>query len=266
MPWRDAPPIPPKNVSGTESTSAHGQLTTKKVSARSTHVGSAATKSGEKIGGTSATATARYTTTGVYTRAKRLMKFSERDLLRLAFCTRSMILLAVDSPKPLVTRTRRSPVRFTQPDATSSPTPASRGTLSPVRATVSRLVWPSITTPSSAIFSPGRTTMTSPTATSPGSVATTSPSRSTYATSGRICISSRMERRELSSAMPSNSSPTWKKSITNTASANCGSPPGTKPMSSAPSVATDMRKSSSNGRRAATDSAASRRTPRPATR
>ena len=34
MPLREAPPIPPKNVSGTEMTRAHGQLTTKNVSAR----------------------------------------------------------------------------------------------------------------------------------------------------------------------------------------------------------------------------------------
>jgi hypothetical protein len=38
MPLRLAAPMPPKNVSGTEMTSAQGQDTTRKLSARSPHM------------------------------------------------------------------------------------------------------------------------------------------------------------------------------------------------------------------------------------
>ena len=182
-----------------------------------------------------------------------------------AFFTRSMILLAVDSPKALVTRRRRTPERFTHPEKTSWQSVTERGTDSPVMARVSRLEVPSITVPSRGTFSPGRTRMTSPTCTSLGSTTATSPLRSTLAVSGRMSRSSLIERWELPSAMPSKSSPTWKKSITKTASANWGSPPGTKPMSRAPMVAMDMRKSSSKGRPCARDSAASATTLPPAT-
>ena len=34
MPFRDAPPMPPKNVNGTEITSAQGQDTTRNINAR----------------------------------------------------------------------------------------------------------------------------------------------------------------------------------------------------------------------------------------
>ena len=57
--------------------------------------------------------------------------------------------------------------------------------------------------------------------------------------------------------MPSNSSPTWKNSMTNTASGNCVSAPGRKPMASAPSVATAMRKFSSSASPCTSASAAS---------
>ena len=177
----------------------------------------------------------------------------------------SMILLAVDSPKPLVTRRRSTPERFTQPEYAASPGLTERGTDSPVMARVSRLEVPSITVPSRGTFSPGFTRMISPTCTVLGSTTATLPLRSTFAVSGRMSRSSLIERLELPSAMPSKSSPTWKKSITKTASANWGSPPGTKPMSRAPMVAMDMRKSSSKAFPRATDSAASATTLPPAT-
>ena len=72
----------------------------------------------------------------------------------------------MDSPKGLVVRTRSTPVMLMQPEMTSSPASAWRGTDSPVRAAVSSCVVPSRMTPSMGTRSPGLTTMTSPTATS----------------------------------------------------------------------------------------------------
>ena len=153
---------------------------------------------------------------------------------------------------------------MTQPERIGSPIPASRGALSPVRATVFKEVAPSITVPSIGTFSPGFTTMISPTDTSSGLTVTTFPSRSTFAVSGRMSRSWEIARWLLPSAMPSNSSPTWKKSMTNTASANIGLPPGTKPMSRAPTVAMHMRKSSFRASPWARPSPASFKTSNPA--
>ncbi len=71
-------------------------------------------------------ARARNTTIGVYTLAKRVMKFSERDLWSLAFST------SPGSSRPWSLRTtcprepRMTPERLTQPEMTLSVTEASR--------------------------------------------------------------------------------------------------------------------------------------------
>ena len=114
-------------------------------------------------------------------RANRVMKFSVRAFLLLAFSTRSSILATVDSPKGLVTRTRISPLVLTQPEDISSPTPTSRGSASPVSATVFSALCPSTITPSSGTFSPALITISSPTCTSSGSTWISSPSRSMLA-------------------------------------------------------------------------------------
>ena len=57
--------MPAKNVSGTEMTSAHGQETTRNVSALLTHTGSASIYPSQKNGGMNARASATYTTIGV---------------------------------------------------------------------------------------------------------------------------------------------------------------------------------------------------------
>ena len=120
-------------------------------------------------GGITARSAAPITTTGVYTLAKRVMKFSARAFLALEFSIRFSILATVDSPKALVTCTRRAPLWLMQPLITSSPGSTSRGSDSPVSAAVSTVLRPSRTTPSSGIRSPGLITMTSPMATSSGS-------------------------------------------------------------------------------------------------
>ena len=128
------------------------------------------------------------------------MKVSLRDLFSADSSTSLIIFEAVESPNDLPTFTRSTPEMFMQPLSTSSPTPTSRGTLSPVNATVLRLDTPSVIVPSMGTFSPGRTTTVSPTATVLGSTAVTSPPRSTLATSGRMSMRSFIDRLLLSSA------------------------------------------------------------------
>ena len=185
------------------------------------------------------------------------MKLSLRLLLLAAFSTRSRILDTVDSANSFVVRTLSSPFRLTQPESISSPLFTLRGTLSPVSATVSRLDVPSITTPSMGTFSPGRITIISPTLTISGATLNISPSRSTFAVSGRISIRCDMDLRLRPSATSSNISPIWKKSITNTASGNWVSAPGMNPMASAPIVAMLIRKSSLSASPSSRPSAAS---------
>ena len=68
-------------------------------------------------------------------------------------------------PSPTrVARTSRAPEVLIVPPVTSSPTPTSTGTDSPVSRASSTALAPSTTTPSTAIFSPGRTAMRSPAA------------------------------------------------------------------------------------------------------
>ena len=165
MPLREAPPMPPKNVSGTLMTRAQGQDTTRNSKARYSQSGKTVAKCPESSGGSKARIRAAPTTTGVYTRAKRVMKASLLDLLLPAFSTSWIILATVLSPKLFVVFILMTPERLTQPEMTSSPTVMSRGRLSPVSATVFRADVPSSITPSSGTFSPGRTMMVSPTAT-----------------------------------------------------------------------------------------------------
>ena len=105
-----------------------------------------------------------------------------------------------------------------QPERASLPAETGRGTGSPVMAEVSSADTPESTTPSSGIRSPGRTAMTAPGWISAGSVSTNPASVFKWATSGQRSISSPIDRRDRATARCSNSSPTWKKSMTATAS------------------------------------------------
>ena len=178
-----APPNPAKKLSGMLITSAQGQLITRKVNARYTHISQ---PPGMPImrfitGGSMARANALQHTAGVYARANLDMKFSERDLCELEFSISSSILDTVDSPKALVVRTFSTPVRLMQPLIISSPAFTSRGRLSPVRAAVSREESPSMTSPSIGTFSPGCTTITLPTGIWSGSTCSREPSLSILA-------------------------------------------------------------------------------------
>ena len=78
-----------------------------------------------------------------------------------------------------VARTTSRPAAFTHPPVTASPGPTSAGTGSPVSIEVSTAELPETTTPSAAIFSPGRTVNCSPTASCLTGIRTSAPSRST---------------------------------------------------------------------------------------
>ena len=128
-------------------------------------------------------------------RANFVMKVSLRLLRSLAFSTRLIIFVAVDSPKVFVTLARSTPEMFTHPDTTLSPTVTSRGILSPVSATVLSADAPAVTTASSGTRSPGRISIVSPTSTLSGDTVVTSSPRTTLAVSGRMSMSCDMERR-----------------------------------------------------------------------
>ena len=107
------------------------------------------------------------------------------------FCTGAFVACAsrtsfamranVVSAPTRVARTTMRPFMFTVADVTESPTATSTGTLSPVTMLMSMLEAPSATTPSAAIFSPGRTTIMSPSRTTDAGIETSTPSRNTVA-------------------------------------------------------------------------------------
>ena len=92
----------------------------------------------------------------------------------------------------MVARTTSRPYVFTVAPATSSPARTSTGTGSPVSIERSTADSPSSTTPSVAIFSPGRTTKRSPTASASTLTTTSWPSRSTRASRAPSSSSARI--------------------------------------------------------------------------
>ena len=90
-----------------------------------------------------------------------------------------------------VARTVSSPPAFTVPPTTRSPRPTSTGTDSPVIMDVSTAEAPPSISPSVAIFSPGRTRKTSPTASAPMGTVCSAPPRSTVTSLAPISASAR---------------------------------------------------------------------------
>src|SRR5574344_1042511 len=176
IPSREAPPIPPKNERGTDTTSAHGHDTTRKTQALVSHTDQMLqSDTPRKTGGITARSTAAATTQGVYHLANLVIKFSTLAFFSDEFSTSSRIFDTVLSPNVLVVFTVITPVRLSVPDITLSDTDPSTGEASPVRAAVLTVVSPSITMPSSGIFSPGLTITVSPTATLSGGTRICSP-------------------------------------------------------------------------------------------
>ena len=122
-----------------------------------------------------ATARARATTIGVYTRAKRVMNLSILGFDAAAFSTASRILVTMDSSRTLSTHIVIRPVSLMQPDINCVPGSARTGTGSPVTGAVLTRVSPSRIVPSRGIKSPGRTSIVQPTSTFSGDITTISP-------------------------------------------------------------------------------------------
>ena len=80
-----------------------------------------------------------------------------------------------------VARNTMEPLLFRVPATTSSPRAFSTGMGSPVSMDSSTAVWPSTTSPSTGIFSPGRTRTRSPCSTCSIAMSTSSPSLTTRA-------------------------------------------------------------------------------------
>ncbi len=120
---------------------------------------------------------ARATTMGTNTADTRSARRCTGALPACASATRRAIWASWVSDPIRVARTTSRPPALTVAPTTSSPGPTSTGTGSPVSMLVSTADAPSSTTPSVAIFSPGRTTNRSPTARSLIGRRTSTPSR-----------------------------------------------------------------------------------------
>ena len=177
--------MPLKNPSGTDMTSAQGQETTRKMSARYTHV----CASPVMRDGMSASKTAATHTIGVYAFENRVIKRSDFAFFSCAFSTSSMMRAAADSPAIFVVSISITLSVLIAPAITSLPTNTRRGTASPVRADVSRNDFPCTTVPSIGMRSPGLTSMVSPTFTSSGDTSIILSPRFTNALSGLISMS-----------------------------------------------------------------------------
>ena len=101
-----------------------------------------------------------------------------------ASSTRRTIWASAVSAPTAVARRTMLPVRLIVAPMTVSPVVLSTGRLSPVSMLSSTAVAPSVTTPSTGTFSPGRTRTRSPTTTCSTGTSTSTPSRSTRAVFG----------------------------------------------------------------------------------
>ena len=120
-------------------------------------------------------------TTGTKTADTRSASRCTGALPACACVTSRAICASWVSAPTLVTRTRSEPLAFTQPPVTGSPGDTSAGSGSPVSIEVSTAERPWATIPSAAIFSPGRMTITSPTASCETGTRVSVPSLSTAA-------------------------------------------------------------------------------------
>ncbi len=110
------------------------------------------------------------------------IRSASRCTSALPFCASSTSLAirasCVSAPTRVASTTIRPPTLTVAP-VTASPVVTSTGTDSPVSIEASTAESPSTTVPSVAIFSPGRTTKRSPTASRCAGIRTSRPSRST---------------------------------------------------------------------------------------
>ena len=120
-------------------------------------------------------------TTGTNTALTRSATRCTGALVACASRTNLAMRANVVSDPTRVARTNRRPFRFTVAEVTWSPFATSTGTDSPVIMLMSTDDVPSSTTPSTAIFSPGRTTTMSSMRTTEAGMDVSTPSRMTVA-------------------------------------------------------------------------------------
>ena len=139
-------------------------------------------------------------------RAKRDMNCSPRPFSSCASLTRCTIRASVLSSAVAVASATNDPVALRVPARTLLPTLFSIGTDSPVTAASFTADWPSITTPSVAMASPGRTTKRSPTRNSASSISSSRPSTKRLTRFGARSISALIAPRVRSSVNSSSAS------------------------------------------------------------
>ncbi|MEY9214858.1 hypothetical protein ABH917_004304 [Thermobifida halotolerans] len=153
-------PVPTIRAVGVARPSAHGQamMSTATAAVNAAPTGPPAPTQNPSV------ATARAITTGTNTPEIRSASRCTSALPLWASSTSFAIWASWVSAPTRVARTTMRPPALTVAPATVSPAPTSTGTDSPVSMLMSTAEVPSSTTPSVAIFSPGRTTNRSPTA------------------------------------------------------------------------------------------------------
>ena len=168
-------PVPTMRAVGVASPSAQGQAMISTATAAVNAAGRPAPTAIQKA----RVASASTSTTGTKTPE---IRSASRCTSALPFCASSTsraIWASWVSAPTRVARTTSRPPALTVAPATASPGPTSTGTDSPVSIEASTADEPSVTSPSAAIFSPGRTTNSSPTARSPTGTSRSTPSRRT---------------------------------------------------------------------------------------
>ena len=185
MPFSAPLPVPTMMATGVANPRAQGQEMT---STATPAVRAWVTSPPVAMSQTAAVTTAIAMTTGTNPPATLSASLAMGALEEAASSTRRIIWASVVSSPTRVARKVKEPDLLMEAAATLAPGSFSTGRLSPVRADSSTEEAPSVTTPSTGMRPPGRTTMRSPTATSSTGTSTSAPSRSTMAVLGARSI------------------------------------------------------------------------------
>ena len=188
MPWRAATPVPAMIAAGVASPSAQGHAITSTATAFSVACAQSPLAKPHAIHVTSAIATI----TGTKTSLTRSTSRCTGAFAAWADSTLRMMRASADSAPTASVFTTSRPSAFREPPVTRAPADLATGRLSPVMSDSSTCDVPSITSPSTAMRSPGRTTTRSPTAMDSIATSASTPSRSTRARSGRSAERARM--------------------------------------------------------------------------
>ncbi len=191
MPAPAARPVPTMMAVGVANPRAQGQAMISTATAVCSAMVSRWSAGARKYQATKVTR-ASTRTTGTKIPATRSANFWIGALLPWACCTRRTICCSTVSLPTLVARMRKEPVLFSVAPITGSPGLRTTGSGSPVSMLSSTADEPSMTTPSTGTFSPGRTRTTSPTRTSSIGSSPSLPSRSTRAVRGCKAIRARI--------------------------------------------------------------------------